>query len=292
MQKINHLRRKLLLSAGASFAAGAYGHFHPNISAAQANDHMLQATPFEHITNYNNYYELSTDKEAPQRLAQNLTITPWQVEISGAFDKTGRFELEDVLSDLEIHQRLYRFRCVEGWSRIVPWEGIKLSALLNKYGLQNQANYIEFESLLRPAEMPGTRYPVLNWPYREGLRVDEAAHDLTLLATGIDGKPLPKQNGAPLRLVVPWKYGFKSIKAIIRISAVSKRPFTSWTDQNPREYGFFANVNPQVDHPRWSQASERIIGTGLFTKRQPTLKFNGYDQIAGLYHGMDLRRHY
>ena len=284
-------RRKLLknsLLVGASMASLGTR----NILAVEKAHDELVPSDYEDITEYNNYYEFSTDKYKPKDLAQQLTIKPWQVEISGGFDKTGIFDLDDVLKSLHQEERIYRFRCVEGWARIVPWQGVLLADLLNKFGVQSSMDYIAFESLWRPEEMPGTRYPLLDWPYREGLRMDEAMHPLTMLATGLYGKPLPKQNGAPLRLVVPWKYGFKSIKAITKIQAQKQLPYASWAKQNPREYGFYANVNPHVDHPRWSQASERIIGGGLFAGRQPTLPFNGYQEVASLYQGMDLRKYY
>jgi len=246
---------------------------------------------FEDITNYNNFYEFGTGKDDPARNAHMLTTDPWAVQIDGLVDKPGTYDLADVLDGLPIEERVYRFRCVEAWSMVVPWNGFQLSHLLDKVGVQPSARYVRFETLVRPEEMPGQRRAILDWPYVEGLRLDEAMHPLTLVATGIYGKDLPNQNGAPLRLVVPWKYGFKSIKSIVRITLQTDQPLNTWKDQNHREYGFYSNVNPQVDHPRWSQATERRIGGGLFTKRQPTLMFNGYeDQVAGLYKGMDLSR--
>jgi sulfoxide reductase catalytic subunit YedY len=208
-------------------------------------------------------------------------------------DKPGEYQIEDIVGKAQIEERLYRFRCVEAWSMVIPWNGFTLASLLERVGVQSGAKYVAFETAMRPDEMPGLRYPVLDWPYREGLRLDEAMHPLTLMATGIYGKDLLGQNGAPIRLVVPWKYGFKSIKSIVRITLQEDEPFTSWSDANAREYGFYSNVNPQVDHPRWSQATERVIGSGLFGSRRETDMFNGYaEEVAGLYAGMDLKANY
>lgn len=204
-------------------------------------------------------------------------------------ERPGTYDFEDILSEMTIEERIYRFRCVEAWSMVVPWNGFELADLLDMAGVQDGARYVAFETLLRPEEMPGVSRPVLEWPYVEGLRLDEARHPLTIMATGIYGRDIPNQNGAPIRLVVPWKYGFKSIKSIVRITLTDSEPPTSWNKANPREYGFYSNVNPNVDHPRWSQATEREIGGGLFNPRKPTLMFNGYeDEVAALYEGMDL----
>ena len=204
-------------------------------------------------------------------------------------DAPGRYSVADLIDGLTVEERIYRFRCVEAWSMVVPWNGFELKDILDKVGVQSEAKYVAFETALRPDEMPGVRYNVLDWPYREGLRLDEALHPLTMMATGIYGKPIPNQNGAPIRLVVPWKYGFKSIKSIVRITLTDKEPLTSWGTSSPREYGFYSNVNPAVNHPRWSQATERKIGGGLFNRRHPTLMFNGYqDEVMGLYDGMNL----
>ncbi|MGR3616998.1 MAG: protein-methionine-sulfoxide reductase catalytic subunit MsrP [Paracoccaceae bacterium] len=252
----------------------------------------LTPNSWEDVTNYCNYYEFGTGKSDPATYAGQLTTSPWSVKIDGMVDRPGDYDFKDILSEMTIEERIYRFRCVEAWSMVVPWNGFELSDLLNMAGVQSGAKYIGFETLYRPEEMPGTRYKVLDWPYREGLRLDEAMHPLTLMATGIFGKPLPNQNGAPLRLVVPWKYGFKSIKSIVRITVTDQEPETSWNMANSREYGFYSNVNPNVDHPRWSQASERPLGGGLFARRKPTLMFNGYEkEVAGLYEGMDLAKH-
>ena len=248
-------------------------------------------TSLEDISGYNNFYEFGYDKEDPARLAQGLTVDPWSVVIDGLVDRPGTYALDDLLSGVTLEERIYRFRCVEAWSMVVPWVGFELAALLGRVGVQPGAGYVAFETLLRPEEMPGQRGGMIEWPYREGLRLDEAMHPLTLLATGIYNEPLPKQNGAPIRLVVPWKYGFKSIKSIVRISLVADRPQTTWNMLQPNEYGFYSNVNPQVDHPRWSQASERRVGGGLLAPRIDTLMFNGYaDEVASLYAGMDLTR--
>ncbi|WP_170457704.1 protein-methionine-sulfoxide reductase catalytic subunit MsrP [Ruegeria arenilitoris] len=261
-------------------------------SRAGAEDALEQNT-WEEITSYNNYYEFGTRKDDPAKYAHTLTTEPWSVTIDGLVDRPGEYDFQDIMSEMTIEERIYRFRCVEAWSMVVPWNGFELADLLNMAGVQEGAKYVAFETALRPDEMPGVAYPVLDWPYREGLRLDEAMHPLTIMATGIYGRPIPNQNGAPLRLVVPWKYGFKSIKSIVRITLTEEEPPTSWNMANPREYGFYSNVNPTVDHPRWSQASERRIGGGLFAKRQPTLMFNGYEEeVAGLYDGMDLREYY
>lgn len=246
---------------------------------------------FEEITTYNNFYEFGTDKGDPAANAGALTTEPWAIEIGGMVDRPGSYDLADVVKDQPIEERIYRFRCVEAWSMVVPWIGFSLSGLLNRVGVQSGARYVAFETLVRPEEMPGQTRPILDWPYREGLRLDEAMHPLTILATGLYGEEMPKQNGAPIRLVVPWKYGFKSIKSIVRISLVADMPQTTWNMLQPSEYGFYSNVNPEVDHPRWSQASERRIGAGIFAGRQDTLMFNGYaDQVASLYAGQDLAK--
>ena len=283
-------RRALMTGAGAIMASGVMGG-----QAAARGKYDVDAKPnsFKDITSYNNFYEFGTGKGDPARYAGRLTTRPWSVRIDGMVDKPGSYALEDILKGMTIEQRIYRFRCVEAWSMVVPWDGFQLSDLLSRVGVQGGARYVAFETLVRPSEMPGQKSAILDWPYREGLRLDEAMHPLTMIATGIYGKDLPNQNGAPLRLVVPWKYGFKSIKSIVRITLTDTMPQTTWNMQNPREYGFYSNVNPTVDHPRWSQASERPIGGGLFARRRPTLMFNGYaDQVAGLYRGMDLKKNF
>ena len=243
------------------------------------------------ITGYNNFYEFGTDKSDPAENAHRLRPRPWSVVVDGECEKPGRLDLEDFLRPHPLEERVYRLRCVEAWSMVIPWVGFPLGDLVRRFRPTSRAKYVEFTTLLDPKQMPGQRYEVLDWPYVEGLRIDEATNPLAILAVGLYGKPLPNQNGAPLRLVVPWKYGFKSIKSIVRIRFVERMPKTSWALSAPREYGFFANVNPKVDHPRWSQKSERRIGSGNFLARQPTLAFNGYaDDVAGLYRGMDLAR--
>lgn len=245
---------------------------------------------FEDITGYNNFYEFGVDKEDPRRYAGRLKVRPWTVKVDGHVGKPADYAIDDLVKEHQLEERIYRLRCVEAWSMVVPWVGFPLAEVIKKVEPTSKAKYVAFQTLLRPSEMPGQRTDVLEWPYVEGLRMDEALHPLTILAVGLYGKTLLNQNGAPLRLVVPWKYGFKSIKSIVRISFVEHQPPTSWSRANPREYGFYSNVNPEVDHPRWSQKRERRIGE--FFRRQ-TLMFNGYaDQVAGLYAGMDLRKYY
>lgn len=280
-------RRHLLAGlAGIGLAGGL-----PSALSAAQRAEELVPNEWEDITSYNNYYEFGTGKSDPAKYAGALTTAPWSVEINGLVDRPAVYHLEDILQKMAIEERIYRFRCVEAWSMVVPWNGFELADLLNMAGVQSQAKYVAFQTLYRPEEMRGQNYPVLDWPYVEGLRLDEAMHPLTLLANGIYGKQIPNQNGAPLRLVVPWKYGFKSIKSIVKITLTDTMPPTSWSLANAREYGFYSNVNPQVDHPRWSQATERRIGGGLFAKRQPTLMFNGYQEdVAEMYKDMDLTK--
>jgi sulfoxide reductase catalytic subunit YedY len=274
-------RRQIMAGGAALLASPALGK-----SPYSTDD---APNTFEEISGYNNYYEFGTAKEDPAAYAGTLTTTPWTVQVDGLVDKPGTYDLGDLISGMTIEERIYRFRCVEAWSMIIPWQGFQLSALLTKLGVQAGAKYVGFETLVRPEEMPGQQMGILDWPYVEGLRLDEAMHPLTLIATGLYGQPLPNQNGAPIRLVVPWKYGFKNIKAIVRITLTDTQPACTWKKMAPQEYGFYANVNPQVDHPRWSQASERRIGAGLLAGRQDTLMFNGYgDEVASLYAGMDL----
>jgi len=256
-------------------------------SPALAED--LTPNSWKDITTYNNYYEFGTGKNDPAKYAHKLNTKDWSIEVDGLVNAPGRYSLADLTSDLTEEERIYRFRCVEAWSMVVPWNGFELKDILDKFGVKPDAKYVAFQTALRPDEMPGVRYSVLDWPYREGLRLDEAMHPLTMMATGIYGKTIPNQNGAPIRLVVPWKYGFKSIKSIVRITLTDKEPVTSWNMANRGEYGFYSNVNPNVDHPRWSQATERQIGGGLFAKRVPTKMLNGYEEEAGvLYAGSDL----
>ena len=255
-----------------------------------------EITPLEDVTTYNNFYEFGTGKTDPSMNARNFSIDPWEVEITGAVGKPGRYSLEDMLSPHTLEERVYRLRCVEAWSMVIPWTGIPLADVIKRFEPTADAKFVEFQTLVDPQQMPAqkSRFSTIDWPYQEGLRMDEAMHPLALLAVGLYDDILPAQNGAPLRLVVPWKYGFKSIKSIVRINFVSTMPNTTWNDLQPNEYGFYANVNPAVSHPRWSQASERRLPSPLFmANRIPTMPFNGYaDEVAGLYAGMDLRRYY
>jgi sulfoxide reductase catalytic subunit YedY len=245
------------------------------------------------ITTYNNYYEFGTGKEDPARNARDFKPRPWSVAVKGECDKPGTYNFEDLVSPHTLEERIYRLRCVEAWSMVVPWVGIPLASILKQFEPNSGAKYVRFKTLHDPGRMPGQRRRILDWPYEEGLTIAEAMHPLTIMAVGLYGRELPNQNGAPLRLVVPWKYGFKSIKAIAEISFTSKRPRSSWERAIPSEYGFYANVNPEVPHPRWSQARERPIGAGFFAAKKPTLVFNGYaDQVASLYTGLDLRKNY
>jgi sulfoxide reductase catalytic subunit YedY len=253
---------------------------------------MDKLTAYKDATTYNNFYEFGTDKSDPARNAHTLKTRPWTVRIEGAVGKPGTWDIEQLLKLAPMEERIYRLRCVEGWSMVIPWVGWSLSALIRRVEPTGNAKYVQFVTLADAAQMPGLRSPVLEWPYVEGLRMDEAMHPLTLMAFGMYGQVLPNQNGAPVRLVVPWKYGFKSAKSIVAIRFVEKEPPTSWNVAIPNEYGFYSNVNPTVSHPRWSQASERRIGEdGLFAKKRPTVMFNGYEaQVGSLYAGMDLRR--
>lgn len=252
-------------------------------------------TPYKLLTTYCNFYEFGTDKEDPARLApRSLRTRPWQVIVDGAVRRPRTFDIDELLKLAPLEERVYRLRCVEAWSAVVPWVGYPLSELIKRVEPTGSAKFVEFTTLADPKQMPGLSSDVIQWPYTEGLRMDEAMHPLTLLTFGLYGEVLPPQNGAPLRIVVPWKYGFKSAKSLVRIRFVEQQPVNSWQKAAPHEYGFYANVNPQVDHPRWSQATERRLGEdGLFTRRRPTLLFNGYaEQVASLYAGMDLRKFY
>ncbi len=252
-----------------------------------------KANSFAEITGYNNFYEFGTGKDDPAENAHRLRPRPWSVVVDGECEKPGRLALEDLLRPHPLEERIYRLRCVEAWSMVIPWIGFPLGDLIKRFQPTSRARYVELTTLYDPKQMPGQRYPVLDWPYVEGLRMDEAMHPLAILGVGLYGKPLPNQNGAPLRLVVPWKYGFKSVKSIVRIRFTERTPATTWARSAPHEYGFYANVNPEVDHPRWSQKTERRIGSSNFLARQPTQKFNGYaDEVAGLYRGMDLARYF
>ena len=282
-----------LLAAG-SLARGAFASGPTPQQKSLGTPYGLQPgddpTPEEDVTSYNNFYEFGTGKGDPVENAQGFVTKPWTVRVEGLVKKPGNYQLEDFLKPSKIEDRIYRMRCVEAWSMVIPWRGIMLADVLKRAEPTAGAKFVEFTTLMDPKRMPGQRYPALDWPYNEGLRLDEAMHPLTLLATGVYGKELPPQNGAPLRLVVPWKYGFKGIKSIVRIRLTEKMPSTSWSIANPGEYGFYANVNPKVDHPRWTQAVEERVGR---FRKIPTLMFNGYaDQVGSLYSGMDLRRNY
>ncbi len=282
-------RREFLrtMGIGAAAAVAAPASLAACEPGAQQKD---EVTPFEDASTYNNFYEYGTDKDDPARYAPGLLRTrPWTVSVEGLCRKPGRYAFDDLVRAHRVVDRTYRLRCVEAWSMVIPWQGIPLRDLVARFQPTPAARFVELTTLHDPAQMPGQRRAVLDWPYVEGLRMDEAMHPLALLATGLYGRPLPAQNGAPIRLVVPWKYGFKSIKSIVRIRFTDRQPRTAWNVSAPGEYGFYANVNPQVDHPRWSQARERRIGEW---RRRPTLMFNGYSEVASLYSGMDLRRFY
>ena len=301
-------RRSLIKSATVAAVAGSTAIPSTSASAGQAAEQPLdyapqeehpltsEQTPIEAVTSYNNFYEFGTDKSDPARHAHTMTTDPWSVKVDGLVANPGKLHLEDLLSGFDLEERIYRFRCVEAWSMVVPWVGFPLADLLARFEPQSEGRFVEFKTLHRPGEMRGTRSftSVIDWPYREGLRLDEAMHPLTLMAVGLYGKTLPNQNGAPLRLVVPWKYGFKSIKSIVEINVTAEQPQTSWQSLQPSEYGFYANVNPEVDHPRWSQRYERRLPSSIFKpNRVPTLAFNGYEaEVASLYQGMDLSRYY
>ena len=254
-----------------------------------------EATPFEYATAYNNFYEFGANKDDPARHAHEMTVDPWTVEVSGEVAKPGKIGIEDLLAGIDLEERIYRLRCVEAWSMVIPWIGFPVKKLLDRFEPTGAAKYVAFETLVRPSEMRGQRsfFSSIDWPYVEGLRLDEAYHPLAIFGVGMYGQVLPNQNGAPLRLVVPWKYGFKSIKSIVGIRLTSRQPPTTWNLLQPREYGFYANVNPAVDHPRWSQKTERRLPSSLFApNRRDTLPFNGYEEVAPLYAGMDLRKNF
>ncbi|MEL7645526.1 MAG: protein-methionine-sulfoxide reductase catalytic subunit MsrP [Anaerolineaceae bacterium] len=286
-QKLYLTRRQFLKAAGivsaGAFLAACLGT--PD-GASPTNPALVdEQTKRELAENYNNYYEFSLSKTSVAEVAQDFSMRPWQVEIGGLVKNPKKYSMEDILGRFPQEERVYRMRCVEGWSMVLPWQGFPLSRLLEDVEPLPEAQYVGFMSVLRPEEMPGQTSLNFPWPYLEGLRLDEARHDLTILATGLYGDPLPPQNGGPLRLVVPWKYGFKSVKAVVRITLQADQPVTFWNAIAPQEYGFYANVNPSIDHPRWTQSEERRIGEN---GSRPTLLFNGYDQVAPLYEGMDL----
>ena len=277
-------RRAVLAGLTGATTLGRVG----SVAAQEA----LEPNTWEQITTYNNFYEFGTGKSDPADNAGDMVTDPWEITIDGMVDNPGTFSLQDLIADMTMEERIYRFRCVEAWAMVIPWNGFELADLLNKAGIQTGATYVAFETAVLPEVMPGVRRNVIEFPYVEGLRLDEAMHPLTIMATGIYDRPLANQSGAPIRLVVPWKYGFKSIKSIVKITVTNEQPPTTWNKINAREYGFYSNVNPEVDHPRWSQASHRTIGGGLFNSREDTLMFNGYPEVASLYDGMDLRENY
>ncbi len=293
-------RRKIIKAAGSLPLLALYPY---NSILADSNKYQniptgpysqnLATTPAEAVKNYTNYYEFTTNKTDSTKLAQALKTSPWQVKIEGEAEKTGLYNLEDILQANPLEERIYRFRCVEAWSMVVPWIGFPLQKMLSKFKPNSRAKYVEFTTLYQPETMIGQRSSVLQWPYVEGLRIDEAMHPLAFMATGMYGEEMPKQNGAPLRLVIPWKYGFKSIKAIVKIRFSETMPQTSWNISAPNEYGFYANVNPNVSHPRWSQSRERVLGGGIFTPKRKTEIFNGYgEHVAHLYNNMNLKRYF
>ncbi len=279
-----------LLAACAPSAADEVQNLKPDPTSDAADELGNPVNTYSDITNYNNYYEFTVDKQQVADESRGFTTSPWTIEVGGLVNNPKTYGIEDLLKLLPQEERIYRLRCVEAWSMVIPWQGFTLASLLNMVEPTSDAKYVRFETVYRPEEMRGQKSELYPWPYQEGLRLDEAMHDLTFLATGLYGEPNVPQNGAPIRLVVPWKYGFKSIKSIVKIELVAEEPDTLWNDIAPNEYGFYANVNPNVDHPRWSQATERRIGE---LNRRPTLPFNGYgEQVAALYEGMDLSVYY
>lgn len=289
-----YLRRREFIKAGGIVAAGSALGLSGSAQAGLQPDDEL--TPENIVTTYNNFYEFGTGKDDPARYAHEMTVEPWTVSVSGEAKKTGKFDIEDILGKLDAAEYVYRFRCVEAWSMVVPWMGVPLKAVLEQFEPTDNAKYVQFETLVRPKEMRGQRalFSSIDWPYVEGLRMDEAYHPLAIMVTGLYGKTLPNQNGAPWRLMVPWKYGFKSIKSIVSIRFTRKQPRNSWNVLQPNEYGFYANVNPAVSHPRWSQATERRLPSSFLNpNRRPTLPFNGYaEDVAHLYKGMDLTKQF
>jgi len=303
--KGNYLNRRQFMRAGAAIGgslagASAMGAIIPDARRAKLPDVSASrystkesANSYEDITTYNNYYEFGTGKADPFRNAQDFEPRPWSIEVDGECEKTGTFDFDDFVKPFDLEERIYRMRCVEAWSMVIPWVGISLADVVKHFKPTSKANYVAFETLNDAERMPGLRRRSLDWPYREGLTIAEATNPLSILAVGLYGEVLPNQNGAPIRLVVPWKYGFKGIKGIVRMRFTEYRPKTSWNMAQPREYGFYANVNPEVAHPRWSQARERRIGASVFASKQPTQMFNGYgDEVAHLYKNLDLRRNF
>lgn len=308
-QRVYQSRRRVLQAIGAATAGsliGVSGEALAEYSSPDAKGKKLAAktnpkfvavdkvTPYKDITTYNNFYEFGTDKSDPAQNAGTLRPHPWRVSVEGEVKNAKVYDIDDLLKLAPLEERIYRHRCVEGWSMVMPWIGFPLSELIKRAEPTGNAKYVQFITLADPSQMPGLATPILDWPYSEGLRMDEAMNPLTLLTMGLYGEVLPNQNGAPIRIIVPWKYGFKSGKSLVKIRFVEKQPSTSWNTYEPTEYGFYSNVNPNVDHPRWSQATERRIGEdGFFTPKRKTLMFNGYgDQVASLYQGMDLKKNF
>ncbi len=286
-------RRKFIKNMGLAAGSMFIGQNLVTSASANTNKEELKLTDYRYVTTYNNYYEFGTGKSNPVERSQKFKTTPWDVVIDGEVENPIKISMDEILEMFPSEERIYKLRCVEGWSMVIPWLGFPLNKILKKALPTNKAKFVKFISVLDPEQMIGQRFPILDWPYKEGLRLDEAMHDLTILVTGLYGKKLPNQNGAPLRLMVPWKYGFKSSKAIVNIKLVEKMPTSSWMKASPNEYGFYSNVNPTVDHPRWSQATERVIGGGIISPRIPTTMFNGYgDEVANLYTGMDLKKYF
>ena len=286
-------RREFVKNLGLAAGSMFLGQNLITSANADSEKEELKLTEYRYVTTYNNYYEFGTGKSDPVEKSQKFKTKPWDVIIDGEVEKPLTLSMEEIKTMFPSEERIYKLRCVEGWSMIIPWLGFPLNKILKRVSPTSKAKFVKFTSIFDPEQMIGQRFPILDWPYKEGLRIDEAMHDLTILVTGLYGKKLPNQNGSPLRLMVPWKYGFKSSKAIVNIKLVEKMPVSSWMKASPREYGFYSNVNPGVDHPRWSQASERVIGEGIISPRIPTTMFNGYgDEVANLYTGMDLKKYF
>ncbi len=292
-EKIYNRRREFIKRFGITTGSLIIGQNIINTANASTNNLEKKITEYRYITTYNNYYEFGTRKSDPVEKSQNFKTKPWEITIDGEVEKKITLTIQEIKNMFPSEERIYRLRCVEGWSMVIPWLGFSLNKILEKARPTSKGKFVEFTSVYDPEQMPGQRYPILKWPYKEGLRIDEAMHPLTTLVTGLYNKELPNQNGAPLRLIIPWKYGFKSTKAIVNIKLVEKMPTSSWMRASPKEYGFYSNVNPNVDHPRWSQASERVVGSGILSERIPTQMFNGYgDEVANLYSGMDLKKYF
>ena len=292
-EKIYKNRRKFIQNLGLAAGSVMLGNNFLSSANASTTKNELKLTEYRFVSTYNNYYEFGTKKSDPVERSQNFKTSPWNVIINGEVENPLSLTIDQIKNSFPSEERIYKLRCVEGWSMVIPWLGFSLNKLLKKAIPTSKAKFVEFTSIFDPEQMPGQKYPILDWPYKEGLRIDEAMHDLTILVTGLYGKDLPNQNGSPLRLIVPWKYGFKSAKAIVNIKLVEKMPTSSWMKASPKEYGFYSNVNPRVDHPRWSQATERVIGESIISPRIPTTMFNGYaNEVAHLYTNMDLKKYF